>query len=103
MPKSCSWKFRTNLRFGQAPQSERDKAERLERDFAGLWTTWRSTTSGWAFTTFWGGLGQGVGRGPRPTSANPLARPSRSRLVDLGFDSMPILWYFPYYQLLEKA
>ncbi|KAJ7901359.1 hypothetical protein B0H13DRAFT_1622046 [Mycena leptocephala] len=32
-------------------------------------------------TTFWGRLGQGVGRGPRPTSANSLARPSRSRLV----------------------
>ncbi|KAJ7121160.1 hypothetical protein C8R44DRAFT_736839 [Mycena epipterygia] len=29
-------------------------------------------------TTFWGCLGQPLGRGPRPTSATPLARPSRS-------------------------
>ncbi|KAJ6543073.1 hypothetical protein B0H19DRAFT_1239213 [Mycena capillaripes] len=54
-------------------------------------------------TTFWGRLGQPLGRGPRPTSANPLARPSRSRLVDLGFNLMPILWHFLCYWLLENT
>ncbi|KAJ6524344.1 hypothetical protein B0H19DRAFT_1085332 [Mycena capillaripes] len=40
---------------------------------------------------------------PRRTSANPLAQPSCSRLVDRSFDLMPILWHFPCYWMLEKA
>ncbi|KAJ7090682.1 hypothetical protein C8R44DRAFT_750911 [Mycena epipterygia] len=42
------------------------------------------------YTTFWGCLAQPIVRGPRSTSANRFARPSRPRLVGL----MPILWHF---------
>ncbi|KAJ6566179.1 hypothetical protein B0H19DRAFT_1066511 [Mycena capillaripes] len=43
------------------------------------------------FTTFWGGLGQPLGRGPRPTSANPgLGLVGRDLLLVVG--EGPTLW-----------